>query len=98
MPNAHVIFGTERLLRQYVEKQKVYGQYVLLATRPDTLQNIIDYPHDSAVKIIAVRYPAEIWKPSTHPCEGRVRETEAILKESKRLGADVEEIFMAVRP
>lgn len=91
MPTVHVIFGTDLLRKQYVDGKKLWGQYAVLATQPERLTEILKF-HKHGVQLVAVRYPKSVWEPSSHPCGVRVRETESLLTESKRLGANVLEV------
>jgi hypothetical protein len=90
-PSVHVIFGTDLLRKRYVDGRKLWGQYAILATEPQRLEDILNF-HAFGVQLVAVRYPKNVWEPPTHPCGVRVRETEELLAESKRLGAIVTEV------
>lgn len=93
MPNVHVVFGSDLLMKRYVDERKLWGQYTILATQPERLIDILNF-HDRKVDLFAVRYPKDVWEPVTHPCGVRVRETEELLRESKRLGAKVEYVLL----
>ncbi|QFG09184.1 hypothetical protein PBI_SPORTO_79 [Arthrobacter phage Sporto] len=91
MPNVHIIFGTDLLKKQYVDGKKLWGQYAVLATQPERLTEILKF-HKHGVTIVTVRYPKSVWEPSSHPCGVRMRETEQLLAEAKRLGVNVLEV------
>ena len=74
-----------------MDGRKLWGQYAILATQPERLIDILNF-HVHGVEIVAVRYPKNVWEPSSDPCKVRVRETEQLLAESKRLGALVAEV------
>lgn len=86
-PNLHVVYGSEALLSKYMNSNKLWGQYGVMATHPDKVQKIIDY-HQGDLNVVTVRYPADIWKPSTDPCSKRVKETDGILKTWRRAHGD----------
>lgn len=90
MTKVHIIFGSERLMKKYAEDKQLLGQYVLLATHPETLEKIVGYHKD--LQFVTVRYPKDVWEPTTHPCSKRVADTETIIKQSKRLGATVTDV------
>jgi hypothetical protein len=67
----------------------VNPRVVILATHPDEVQALITAEIDT-IKVI--RFPEDIWKPSTHPCEKRAKETETLIKGFRRLGVTVIEV------
>lgn len=93
MPNVHIVFGSDLLMKRYVDENKLWGQYTILATQPEHLIDILNF-HSRMVDLFAVRYPKDVWEPVTHPCGLRVRETEELLREAKRLGAKVEYVLL----
>lgn len=78
MKTVHVVFGSERLLKQYAAKHGLLGQYVIQATHPELLKATIT--RHGPVEAVAVRYPKDIWEPASHACVKRVKETEEILR------------------
>lgn len=92
-PNVHIIFGSDLLMKRYVDERKLWGQYTILATHPEKLIDILNF-HAYGVQLFAVRYPKDVWEPTSNPCGTRVRETEELLRESKRLGAKVEYVLL----
>jgi hypothetical protein len=63
--------------------------HVITATRPDLIQALIKEVVDT-IKVI--RFPEEVWAPTTHPCQKRVTETEGIIKGFQRLGVTIVEV------
>ncbi|QFG08755.1 hypothetical protein PBI_INGRID_86 [Arthrobacter phage Ingrid] len=85
----HIVFGTERHCANYARAMAVNPSMVIRATMPEKVQELIKEDVDT-IKLI--RFPEDIWKPITHPCEKRVKETEALIKGFRRLGITVVEV------
>jgi hypothetical protein len=85
----HVIFGNESHKNNYARAMAVNPAYVIKATDPEKVQSLIK---DDVDTIKLIRFPKDIWKPTTHPCEKRVNETEALIKGFRRLGITIVEV------
>ena len=77
-----VIFGTERLASLWARRNAVNPRRVMLATNgAEKLKG--------CTSAVTVRFPKDIWEPSTHPCTNRMNEVEAALKQIKQTGGEV---------
>lgn len=85
----HVVFGTESHRTNYARRMAVNPRLVIRATNPSKLQPLMT---DEVKEIKIVRVPAEMWVPSTFPCEKAVKETEGMIKGYRRLGVTVTEV------
>lgn len=70
-----VVFGSQRLADNWARRNAVNPRRVRLATHPEKFLG-----HDGPFKV--VRFPEDIWTPTTFPDEKRLKVTEAILKRS----------------
>jgi hypothetical protein len=58
----------------------------VIATQPELIQSKMT---NDIQTIVTVRFPDDVWKAPTFPCEKRVTETERIIKGYQRLGVTV---------
>lgn len=84
----HIIFGNASHSKKYSQTNAINPRFIVLATQPEL---IISKMALDIHNIKIVRYPEEIWKPTTFPCEKRVRETESMIKGYQKLGVNVME-------
>ena len=82
----HIVFGSALLAMRYSQQMAVNPDNIILATRPDLLLE------SSKQSLVVVRYPSEIWKPATFPCEKRVKEMEDYIKRIQSSGIEVKTI------
>lgn len=75
-------------MKNYCRAKAVNPRLAVIATQPELIQSKMT---NDVETIITVRYPDEIWKAPTFPCEKRVAETERIIKGYQRLGVTVKE-------
>lgn len=85
----HIVFGSEAHRSNYARRMAVNPLKVILATQPEKIQRLMT---ESVDTIKVLRFPKDIWKPPTFPCEKRVAETEGMIKGYQRLGVTVVEI------
>lgn len=86
----HVVFGNVSLTAKYIREDKVdiTQNEVIMATHPET---VYKYGKDAS-QIFIIRFPEDVWQPTTLPCEKRVKETEGMIKGFRRLGGTVIEV------
>lgn len=63
--------------------------FVFKATEPEKILGLLKEPVET-IKVI--RFPKDVWKPTTDPCIKRVKETEDILEGLRRLGVTIVEV------
>ena len=85
----HIIFGSALNMKRYCTAKAVNPRLAVLATQPELIQSKMT---NDVSEIKVVRYPDEVWKPATFPCEKRVAETERIVKGYQRLDVTVTEV------
>lgn len=85
----HIIFGNDSHKRNYARAMAVNPLHVVVATRPDLIHG---YTMTTVDTIKVIRFPEDVWKPTTFPCEKRVAETEAIIKSYQKLGITIVEV------
>lgn len=85
----HIIFGSDSHRTNYARAMAVNPLNVVTATQPEKIQALIKEDVDT-IKVI--RFPVDVWKPTTFPCEKRVAETEGIIKGFQRLGITIVEV------
>lgn len=78
-----VVFGSERLAELWARRNAYNPRKIVLAMQgADKLRGYKG-------QIITVRFPKEIWEPTSNPCATRVREVETELKRIIQEGGDV---------
>jgi len=77
-----VVFGTERIGAIYALRRGLNPRSIRLATGGAEMARLLS----GAESITVVRVDPEVWKPSTHPCELRTKETEQALKALEQAG------------
>lgn len=82
----HIIFGNASHSKKYSQTAAINPRFVVLATQPELILSKMAL---DIHKIVVVRYPEEIWKPTTFPCEKRCNETERMIKGYRNLGVTV---------
>ncbi|ASR83366.1 hypothetical protein SEA_MEDIUMFRY_76 [Arthrobacter phage MediumFry] len=82
----HIVFGNAWHAKSYARAKAVNPRLVVNATHPELIQSKMT---NDVQTIKVIRYPEEVWKPTTFPCEKRVAETERIIKGYQRLGVTV---------
>lgn len=83
----HIVFGSASNAKNYSNAKAVNPRLVVCATHPELIQSKMV----NVENIKVIRFPEEVWKPVTFPCEKRVAETERIIKGYQRLGVTVVE-------
>ncbi len=84
----HIVFGSASNAKNYSRAKAVNPRFVIIATQPELIQSKMA---ENIKTIKTVRFPDDVWKPITFPCEKRVAETERIIKGYQRLGVTVVE-------
>ena len=85
----HIVFGNDWHRRSYARAKAINPIFVVIATEPQKIQPLMK---ETVKTIKVIRHPAEVWQPTTFPCEKNVRETEGIIKGYQRLGVTVIEV------
>ncbi len=85
----HIVFGNVTHIRNYARAMAVDPRTIIAATQPEHIQGRMVEAVDT-IKVI--RFPEDVWQPTTFPCEKRVTETERIIKGYQRLGVTVVEV------
>lgn len=88
-PSEHVvIFGSQRIGAIYALRNNLDPRSIRLATGGAEMARLLSGP------ITVVRVSEEAWRPSTHPCELRTKETEQALKRLEQEGAEITTVRM----
>jgi hypothetical protein len=82
----HIIFGSALNMKNYCRAKAVNPRLAVIATQPELIQSKMT---NDIQTIVTVRFPDDVWKAPTFPCEKRVTETERIIKGYQRLGVTV---------
>lgn len=85
----HIIFGNASHAKNYSRALAVNPRYVVGVTHPELIQSKMV---ENIKTIKVVRFPEEVWKPTTFPCEKRVAETERMIKGYQHLGVTIVEV------
>lgn len=81
-----VVFGSERLASLWCQRNARNPRSVMLASNGgERLRGV--------THVTTVRFPDEWWEPVTHPCGVRVREVEDLIKQIKKAGGEIIEVF-----
>lgn len=84
-----IVFGTQRIGAIYALRNGLNPKRIRLATHGEHhLQGF------SGGTITVVRVSEEVWKPSTHPCELRTKETEQALKALEAAGTTINTVLL----
>lgn len=69
----YIMFGNQRHAAIYALRKNLNPKDIRIATNKDALKGV-------NASVTTIRLPEHVWKPTTFPCENRVREAEQQLR------------------